>query len=365
MNNEVSIDWLSFTVKCLEKEDLRLQNIKRIQEDLFLNFNLQPNLKSGRYSYSSAIDYNDSVTILYNEVNIRDFENNDPVLNRLLKMGIHFELSGNGCKMLLNRLTEEGITMRDYLIKLADYGVSFSRIDIAYDDFNALLDFEIIEDKMKNGFVISKMKSLKQVDGYAKIESLGSLGNRKGITLYFGNRSSNAFIRFYDKLSEQQHKGNVIPSEIESWNRYEIVLKKEKASDFVEKYRECEDLGKLYKRIIGGLIRFIDDTDSNKSRCETSEFWKKFLSDETPVMLAVKQSESDLMSVLDWFDRSVMNSLIVLLAIAEHENIDFINLLANSNRNLSAKQQNMIQEFFESDEEKKNEIIDKLISIFR
>ena len=141
MNNEVSIDWLSFTVKCLEKEDLRLQNIKRIQEDLFLNFNLQPNLKSGRYSYSSAIDYNDSVTILYNEVNIREFENNDPVFNRLLKMGIHFELSGNGCKMLLNRLTEEGITMRDYLIKLADYGVSFSRIDIAYDDFNALFRF--------------------------------------------------------------------------------------------------------------------------------------------------------------------------------------------------------------------------------
>ena len=82
-------------------------------------------------------------------------------------------------------------------------------------------------------------------------------------------------------------------------------------------------------------------------------------------MLAVKQSESDLMSVLDWFDRSVMNILIVLLSISEHENIDFINLLANSNRNLSAKQQNMIQEFFESDEEKKNEIIDKLISIFR
>ena len=82
-------------------------------------------------------------------------------------------------------------------------------------------------------------------------------------------------------------------------------------------------------------------------------FWKKFLSDETPVMLAVKQSESDLMSVLDWFDRSVMNSLIVLLAIAEHENIDFINLLANSNRNLSAKQQNMIQEFLNQTQKRK------------
>ncbi len=42
----------------------------------------------------------------------------------------------------------------DYLIKLADYGEFFS-IDLAYDDFNKLLDFEIIEDKMRNGLVIS------------------------------------------------------------------------------------------------------------------------------------------------------------------------------------------------------------------
>ncbi len=87
MNNEVSIDWLSFTVKCLEKGDLRLQNIKRIQEDLLLNLALQPSMKNGRYSYSTAIDYNDSITILFNELNGRDFENNDPVLNRLLKWG--------------------------------------------------------------------------------------------------------------------------------------------------------------------------------------------------------------------------------------------------------------------------------------
>ena len=55
---------------------------------------------------------------------------------------------------------------------------------------------------MKDGLVITKMRSSKQVEGYTKIESLGNEGKRKGVTLYFGNRGSSAFVRFYDKLAE-------------------------------------------------------------------------------------------------------------------------------------------------------------------
>ena len=139
-----------------------------------------------------------------------------------------------------------------------------------------------------------------------------------------------------------------------------MVLKKEKTTDFVEKYKDCPDLGKLYKRIMGGLIRFIDDTDTNKTRCDTSEFWKEFLSDEIPVVLSSKKSDSDLLSVIEWFDKSVLNSLIVLLTIVEYEDIDFFKLLANSKRTLNIRQQNMINEYLTMDEEYRKMIVDKI-----
>ena len=360
MQNEISIDWLSFTIPLLNPDDLSLGNIERIKYELLLNSEIQPMIKNGRYSYTSAIEYSDYYTILYNDVRGRDFEKGDPSLERFLKMGIHFEFSGNGCKRLVERLKESSMDVREYLLFLSQYGVKFSRIDIAYDDFNKLLDFDVMEQKMKDGLVITKMRSSKQVEGYTKIESLGNEGKRKGVTLYFGNRGSSAFVRFYDKLAEQLDKKKPVDANIETWQRYELVLKKEKATDFVEKYKECPDLGKLYKKIMGGMIRFIDDTDINKSRCETSQFWKEFLSDEIPVVLSSKKADSDLLSVIEWFDKSVLNSLIVLLTIAEYEDIDFFELLANSKRTLNIRQQNMINEYLKMDEEYRKTVVEKL-----
>lgn len=363
MQNEVSVDWLSFTVKCAQKEDLSVFNIQKVQHDLMLNLDMLPVIKNGKYSYSTAVEYSGYLTILYNDISMREFESTDPGLNRYLDMGIHFEMSGTGCRKLAERLSERGMSVRDYLLFLSDYGVKFSRIDIAYDDYNKMLDFELLEQKMKQGLVITQMRSSKHLDGYTKIESLGNEGNQKGVSLYFGNRASRAFIRFYDKKVEQLSKKKAVAEDIESWQRYEVVLKKEKAEDFVEKYKTCEDLGKLYKQIIGGLVRFIDDTDSNKSRCETSKFWKDFLGDETPLKLATKQADSDLFSVLEWFDKSVLNSLIVLLVVAESEGIDFIGELAGSKRQLNIKQQNMINEFLVSGDEYKQTIIKKIKEI--
>ena len=360
MQNEITIDWLSFTIPLLNPDDLSLGNIERIKYELLLNSEIQPMIKNGRYSYTSAIEYSDYYTILYNDIRGRDFEKGDPSLERFLKMGIHFEFSGNGCKRLVERLKESSMDIREYLLFLSQYGVKFSRIDIAYDDFNRLLDFGVMEQKMKDGLVITKMRSSKQVEGYTKIESLGNEGKRKGVTLYFGNRGSSAFIRFYDKLAEQLDKKKPVDVDIETWQRYELVLKKEKATDFVEKYKDCPDLGKLYKKIMGGLIRFIDDTDTNKSRCETSQFWKEFLSDEIPVVLSSKKSVPDLLSVIEWFDKSVLNSLIVLLTIAEYEDIDFLELLANSKRTLNIRQQNMINEYLTMDEEYRKTVVEKL-----
>lgn len=364
MMNEVAIDWLSYTVKCTEQSDLSMYNIERLQKELFLDVDVIPIQKNGRYAYSSAIDYSNSITILYNDIAAREFTDAETSLDRYLKMGIHVEISGNGCRMLETHLKKHGMDMRGYILFLKEYGVNFSRIDVAYDDYNRLLDFDVIESKMRNDQVVTRLRNKQQVEGYSKIENLSS-SNSKGVTYYFGNRSSEAFVRFYDKRIEQIAKGNPVPDDIETWQRYEVVLKREKANDFVNKYEACEDLSRLYMQIIGGLIRFIDDTDVNKARCKTSLFWEQFTSNETPVKLASKEMDSDLSTVIEWFDKAVANSLIVLLAIAESEGIDFVSELANSGRQLSAKQQNLLNEFMFADSEYREKIVSEMNKIFQ
>lgn len=364
MMNEVAIDWLSYTIKCTDQSDFSMYNIERLQKDLFLDVDVIPTQKNGRYAYSSAIDYSNSITILYNDIAAREFTDAETSLDRYLKMGIHVEISGNGCRMLETHLKQHGMNMREYILFLKEYGVNFSRIDVAYDDYNHLLDFDVIESKMRNDQVVTRLRNKQQVEGYSKIENLSS-SNSKGVTYYFGNRSSEAFVRFYDKKIEQISKGNPVSDDIETWQRYEVVLKREKANDFVNKYEACEDLSRLYMQIIGGLIRFIDDTDVNKARCKTSLFWEQFTSNETPVKLASKEMDSDLSTVIEWFDKAVANSLIVLLAIAESEGIDFVSELANSGRQLSAKQQNLLNEFMLSDSEYREKIVSEMNKIFQ
>ena len=59
MQNEISIDWLSFTIPLLNQDDLSIGNIERIKHELMLSSEIQPVMKNGRYSYTNAIEYSE------------------------------------------------------------------------------------------------------------------------------------------------------------------------------------------------------------------------------------------------------------------------------------------------------------------
>ena len=72
--------------------------------------------------------------------------------------------------------------------------------DVALDDFNEFLDFSIIENKIKNGEVISLTRTRKVDERYEFLnrEDFDNRGASKGKTLYFGNRGSEFLLRLYD-----------------------------------------------------------------------------------------------------------------------------------------------------------------------
>ena len=156
------------------------------------------------------------------------------------------------------------------------------------DDFIGLLDFDLMEEKIKKGEVISlsRTRNIEASLDFKKAEKLDNNGKSKGKTIYFGNRNSLMMIRFYDKRENNRQK---IFCPFEFWQRYEIVLKREKAIDFVEKLRSGENFSDLYLKVMSGLIRFIEPSDDkNKARWKTSPFWDDFIKGSEPIKLERK-----------------------------------------------------------------------------
>lgn len=240
--------------------------------------------------------------------------------------------------------------------------VRYSRLDIALDDFIGLLDFDVLEEKIKKGEVISlsRTRNIDSALDFKKAEKLDNNGKSKGKTIYFGNRQSLMMIRFYDKKREQEEKK--ISCHYDFWQRYEIVLKREKATDFINKLKEGVDFAELYLKVLAGLIRFVDrGADKNKARWKTSEFWNNFIKGSEGVRLESKNLDPSLDKTIKWIDESVLTSLQLLAEVAKLGDLDFLEILKTSRaREKSDRQKSMLNEFNLLNEEQKQEIFNKI-----
>ncbi len=204
-----------------------------------------------------------------------------------------------------------------------------------------------MEDKIKKGEVISlsRTRNIEASLDFKKAEKLDNNGKSKGKTIYFGNKNSLMMIRFYDKKREQQAKKIFCPFDF--WQRYEIVLKREKAIDFVEKLRSGENFSDLYLKVMSGLIRFVEPSDDkNKARWKTSPFWDDFIKGSAPIKLESKNLYPSILKTISWVDQSVIGSLQLLVEIAKMGDFDLLELLKNSqSRERSDRQKTILGEF--------------------
>ena len=127
-------------------------------------------------------------------------------------------------------------------------------------------------------------------------------------------------LRVYEKNYERQQKGYEVDADI--WNRWELVLKHEKANDFVaELLDNGYSFGGLFKGVLADLIRFVEPSnDSNKRRWEHSSWWVDFLEGVEPIQLRGKEYQPSLAKTLSWVERSTITSLKGLSVIADKGN---------------------------------------------
>lgn len=357
VDNNYLIDWLSFTIQT-DINGIGKSAVKGFLEKMGLDNLPFLEKETGRHGYNRSLTIQNYINVYYNEVKFNQFDKeNTGKLDRIISMGVHFEFSGKGCRIL-----EKEKNWLEWFKIFDTMNVRYSRLDIALDDFHGLLDFDQMEEKIKKGEVISLSRT-RNIDSsldFKKAEKLDNNGNSKGKTIYFGNRQSLMMIRFYDKKREQEEKKISCPYDF--WQRYEIVLKREKATDFINKLEKGADFAKLYLEVLAGLIRFVDrGPDKNKARWKTSEFWSNFIKSSEGVRLERKNLDPSIDKTIKWIDESVLTSLQLLAEVAKLGDLDLLEILKNSRvREKSDRQKSMLNEFDLLNEEQKQEIFNKI-----
>ncbi|MBP1547876.1 MAG: replication initiation factor domain-containing protein [Oscillospiraceae bacterium] len=250
-NNKIIYDWITFTSKIHSVNDiisfLGLDDVSFIP------------LEKGMNGYPQCLHFG-GISICY---------------GGRADMGVCCCMSGQGCRSfesygngdydslfacILENYSEDGDKRQ----------MNLSRLDIAYDDFDGLLDIlTIFQETMCNGYNVStgKLNQGNFVSRFADYDvNIGS----KGLCCYYGSKSSDVRVRIYDKRVEQNRY------DLEHWVRCEIQLRGANAIGFT---KLDGDICANYFGVLNNYLRFVEpsDTDSNKRRWKTAEWWDKFL----------------------------------------------------------------------------------------
>ena len=326
LENTYIIDWLSFTCKMGNPfEVIELAELGQ------LNFTESDR---GRYGYDNAYTLDGIINVFYS--------------SKRSDMGVHVELTGQGVRKYETIMEVDKVTWRQVFEHLRTFA-TFSRIDLALDEYEGLVGFADIIKKIEQGEHVGRCRSFKVISGR------GSNGEHTGTTIYMGSNKSDIMLRVYEKNYERQAKGYEI--DVPIWNRWELVLKHEKANDFVTRYLEDGySFGSLFGGILADLIRFVEPSeDTNKSRWQTSPWWSDFLAMAEPIQLKGKEYQPSLAKTLNWIENSTVTAIKGLSAIAKEENVDFLQLLMACQNGNEDKIGKMKQEFdgMSSKEQKK------------
>ena len=231
MKCQVSIDWLTFSVK---KEDPS----EVIKDYLGLDPVLFQDTGYSLLGYNKVLRFSD-ICVCY-----------DPRQNDFFKnMGVCVGMSGNGCrafetmsKLGKDKPGEESVAFPAlFQLLTADESANISRLDIACDDREGYLDMEQIIKKTRAREINSR---LRWKDIHESIN--GEL--KAGSTVYIGAPSSDFRVRIYDKALEQGVDGH--------WIRVELVMRKENANAFVEAMTASENVGKLTAQVMNDKSKF-------------------------------------------------------------------------------------------------------------
>lgn len=231
------IDWTSISSKIHSPED--------IIEELGMEGVPWQTIKGAR-GYRDRLYY-DCVSIHYNG---RD------------DMGVWCELSGQGCRAFETHGHGDFIKLYDNFLYHTSQ-TNFTRIDIAFDDHDGLLEMDKLFWDTYNKNFVSRFKDYDL--------HVGS----KGTSIEHGRKGSDVMIRIYDKAKE---RGLTDGSH---WIRVELQLRDERAEAFARKlvHGGYDSIGETFLGVLNNYLRYVvpSETDQERDRWPMTDYWARFI----------------------------------------------------------------------------------------
>lgn len=256
--NCIIFDWFSFTSKIDSADEIK--RILGLAHVPWTNAN-------GMHGYKKRY-YFESISIHY--------DRDDGT--------VWVEMSGQGCRAyetystccdwlaLFNMVT---VQIGDIIIPNSDYHVT--RLDVAFDDWSGLLNKNTLKKALSDQNVISKFR-----DYGIEHQSF----TNEDFTLYLGSKSSDVYMRIYDKAAERERE------DVEHWLRFEMQLRNDRAFGFIKALFENNfNVGFVFFGVLNNYVRIVKPgKDSNRSRWENAPWWNKFTKSVGKISLWSKKS---------------------------------------------------------------------------
>lgn len=313
MSKEIIIDWLQFTVQ-------NKTFVGIITDILQLQFQLFEELPKGKLGYKKQLFF-ENISVLYDGTQ---------------DMGVHIILSGKGC-----RFYEQYHPLINLIDRINETEGKLTRIDLALDDKKGdLIPFKKMLSDITKGNVSSKWKTS------TELIQRDMEGNKTGQTINVGSRTSNTFLRIYNKALEQKIKG--------TWNRMELEIKKTNAEE-LQKIITTDNAGTLFKGILKNYIRLLEPNkkDKNKSRWKTRKYWDNLIENVEKIKLTRKAEEKTIDEKKMWLEKQVGQTLAVV-TLADGS-VDFVyDLITDNAKKLKLKNQKILEKYELLKEEKFN-----------
>lgn len=290
----------------------------------------------GRYMYKRRISFG-NIHIYFDNINP---DCDYPML----------EMTGQGCREFetFSRYSFE------HLFELAKDTKNYhmTRLDIAFDDHTGIFDIKQIEkDYRDRNWVSKSTKGRITVDVSRQSDA---------ISIMTGTKSSDMYMRIYDKAAERGIKDG------RHWIRCELVLKQDRAVQFI---MNNELVGKKFRGVIYNYFRFVtpSDTDRNKRRWEMRDYWRNFLENVEKISVYTpKDIEYNLCRLNKYVFGQAGNSIDTYIKCVGL--IKFLDDLVKRSSQLNAKQRFLIEEskaLIEMNEAVDESVLEELSSRFK
>lgn len=291
IQNVILYDWLTFSCGFLRDEVILFLGLESVNWSKGLGSKLH---YAERWCFEGiSIHFTESFDTKYNS-------------------GCCVEMSGQGCRAFE---TFGGKCFPRLLFDLQRMAAHITRLDIAYDDFEGVIDIDemfracnALEFRCKKKAFSTQLSATDRDPAHA------------GKSVCHGSRSSDVFFRCYDKRVERNAQ-----DEYDHWIRFEIQLRDPAAENFVY---ASGSLGEKFSGVINNYLAYLvpDPEDSNISRWDLAPWWASFVSSVERISL---YSKKDLEYNRDRLERYVFTQCAgaVAAAIAVNGYSDFLDRL--------------------------------------